>query len=93
MAFLSLTCRLGRSDKCEAAKAALLALVPVTAEVNVPVDLHRFIIGMKGKDVREMMTTYDVNIKGNAQWDCSSPFLPSIHPSIHPSIPPDSIRL
>ena len=83
MAFLSLTCRLGRSDKCEAAKAALLALVPVTAEVNVPVDLHRFIIGMKGKDVREMMTTYDVNIKGNAQWDCSSPFLPSIHPS-HP---------
>merc|ERR1711946_31266 len=73
----------GRSDKCEAAKAALLALVPVTAEVNVPVDLHRFIIGMKGKDVREMMTTYDVNIKGNAQWDCSPPFLPSIHPS-HP---------
>jgi len=53
----------GRADKCDGAKAALLALVPVTAEVNVPVDLHRFIIGMKGKDVREMMTTYDVNIK------------------------------
>ena len=44
-----------------------MALVPVTAEVNVPVDLHRFIIGMKGKDVREMMTTYDVNIKGNVE--------------------------
>merc|ERR1712136_239742 len=53
----------GRADKCEAAKAALLALVPVTVEVNVAVDLHRFIIGTKGKDVREMMTTYDVNIK------------------------------
>jgi len=53
----------GRNEKCEAAKAALIALVPVTVEVCVPVDLHRFIIGMKGKDVREMMTTYDVNIK------------------------------
>jgi hypothetical protein len=41
----------------------LTALVPVTAEVAVPYDLHRYIIGQKGKDVREMMTTFDVNIK------------------------------
>ena len=41
-----------------------MALVPVTEEVPVPFDLHRFIIGQKGKDVREMMTTFDVNIKG-----------------------------
>ena len=54
----------GRQDKCEAAKAALIALVPVAVEVSVPYDLHRFIIGQKGKDVREMMTTFDVNIKG-----------------------------
>lgn len=53
----------GRQDKCENAKAALMALVPVTEEVPVPFDLHRFIIGQKGKDVREMMTTFDVNIK------------------------------
>jgi len=53
----------GRLEKCEAAKAALMALVPVIAQVPVPYDLHRFIIGQKGKDVREMMTTYDVNIK------------------------------
>lgn len=53
----------GRQDKCEAAKAALIALVPVAVEVSVPYDLHRFIIGQKGKDVREMMTTFDVNIK------------------------------
>lgn len=53
----------GRQDKCEGAKAALMALVPVTIEVSVPFDLHRFIIGQKGKDVREMMTTFDVNIK------------------------------
>ena len=56
--------RTGRKDKCEAAKAALVALVPVAVEVSVPYDLHRFIIGQKGKDVREMMTTFDVNIKG-----------------------------
>ena len=61
---------IGRQDKCDAAKAALLALVPITAEVPVPFDLHRFIIGQKGKDVREMMTTYDVNIKGNISLTC-----------------------
>lgn len=55
----------GRQDKCEAAKNALMALVPVTIEVAVPFDLHRFIIGQKGKDVREMMTAFDVNIKSN----------------------------
>ncbi|EFX88840.1 hypothetical protein DAPPUDRAFT_234231 [Daphnia pulex] len=53
----------GRQDRCQAAKDALIALVPVTAEVAVPYDLHRYIIGQKGKDVREMMTTFDVNIK------------------------------
>jgi len=53
----------GRQDRCEAAKAALIALIPVVVEVPVPYDLHRFIIGAKGKDVREMMTTFDVNIK------------------------------
>ena len=55
---------IGRQDRCEAAKAALIALIPVVVEVPVPYDLHRFIIGAKGKDVREMMTTFDVNIKG-----------------------------
>lgn len=54
---------LGRQDRCQAAKDALNALVPVTVEVAVPYDLHRYIIGQKGKDVREMMTTFDVNIK------------------------------
>ncbi|XP_057372624.1 vigilin-like [Daphnia carinata] len=53
----------GRQDRCEAAKNALIALVPITVEVSVPYDLHRYIIGQKGKDVREMMTTHDVNIK------------------------------
>lgn len=55
-----------------------MALVPVTAEVSVPFDLHRFIIGQKGKDVREMMTTFDVNIKG---------MLYTISKEIHYSVP------
>ena len=37
-------------------------LVPITEEVQVPFDYHRFIIGGKGKDVRKMMQDYDVNI-------------------------------
>jgi len=53
----------GRQDRCDAAKAALFALIPVVAEVPVPYDLHKFIIGAKGKEVRELMTTHDVNIK------------------------------
>ncbi|XP_022667646.1 vigilin-like isoform X2 [Varroa destructor] len=53
----------GSPDKCRAAKAALEALVPVTEEVSVDAKLHRFIIGQKGKDVRELMDKYEVNIK------------------------------
>lgn len=66
---------LGREDKCEAAKAALLALIPVTVEVSVPYDLHRFIIGQKGKDVRELMNTHDVNIKGTVWHPISIKYL------------------
>lgn len=53
----------GRKEKCEAAKQALLNLVPITQEITVPFDLHRNIIGQKGKDVRELMTRYDVHIE------------------------------
>lgn len=52
----------GRIENCEAAKQALLDQVPVSVEVEVPYDMHRFIIGQKGKDVREMMTMHNVNI-------------------------------
>ncbi|GBM34136.1 Vigilin [Araneus ventricosus] len=52
----------GRQENCEAAAKALKDSVPVTEEMEVPYDLHRFIIGQKGKDVRSMMETYDVNI-------------------------------
>lgn len=53
----------GRKDRCEAASQALLELVPITAEVSVPYEFHRFIIGQKGVGVREMMNNYDVNIR------------------------------
>jgi len=52
----------GKIDNCEKAKEALLALVPVSVDVEVPFDFHRYIIGSKGRDVREMMERYDVNI-------------------------------
>jgi len=52
----------GKPENCEAAKEALLALVPVTEEFNIPYEFHRFIIGQKGKDVRKMMDDFKVNI-------------------------------
>ncbi|XP_063504493.1 vigilin isoform X1 [Pongo pygmaeus] len=52
----------GRKEKCEAAKEALEALVPVTVEVEVPFDLHRYVIGQKGSGIRKMMDEFEVNI-------------------------------
>ncbi|XP_049810317.1 vigilin [Schistocerca nitens] len=52
----------GKKENCEAAKQALLDLVPVTIEVDMPFDFHRSIIGTKGRDVRELMDRYDVHI-------------------------------
>ncbi|XP_041925524.1 vigilin [Alosa sapidissima] len=52
----------GREEKCELARQALLALVPVTIDVEVPYDLHRYIIGQKGNGIRKMMEEYEVNI-------------------------------
>ena len=37
-------------------------LVPITEEICVPFDFHRYIIGQKGKDVRRMMEQFNVNI-------------------------------
>ncbi|XP_066586209.1 vigilin [Prorops nasuta] len=52
----------GKPENVAAAKQALLDLVPITIEVEVPFDFHRSIIGQKGRDVRELMNTYDVHI-------------------------------
>jgi len=37
--------------------------VPVTEEVPVAVELHRFIIGSKGRDVRQLMDDFEVSIQ------------------------------
>ncbi|XP_029931896.1 vigilin [Myripristis murdjan] len=52
----------GRAEKCELAKTALLALVPITVDVEVSYELHRYIIGQKGSGIRKMMEEYEVNI-------------------------------
>jgi len=57
----------GKREKCEEAKQALLELVPITEEIDVPFDLHRSIIGQQGKGVRELMNTYDVHIELSPQ--------------------------
>lgn len=36
--------------------------MPITQEVIVPNEFHRFIIGTKGRDIRRMMEEYDVSI-------------------------------
>uniref|UniRef100_A0AAQ6ANH9 Vigilin n=1 Tax=Amphiprion ocellaris TaxID=80972 RepID=A0AAQ6ANH9_AMPOC len=53
----------GRKERCEAAEEALKALVPVTIEVEVPFELHRYIIGQKGSGIRKMMDEFEVNIQ------------------------------
>jgi len=52
----------GKPENCENAKQALLDLVPVQEEVEVPYDYHKFIIGQRGRDVRQLMTDHNVNI-------------------------------
>ena len=37
--------------------------MPVTEEVPVAVELHRFIIGSKGRDVRQLMDDFEVSIQ------------------------------
>ncbi|WKX93414.1 hypothetical protein Q1695_011018 [Nippostrongylus brasiliensis] len=52
----------GRDTKCEAAKIELLSMVPVSKVINVPIDMHRGLIGRGGETVRKLMQDYDVNI-------------------------------
>ena len=52
----------GSPANCEAAKQALLALVPIVDEIIIPFKFHRFIIGQKGQSVRNLMNNHNVNI-------------------------------
>ncbi|XP_017078252.1 vigilin [Drosophila eugracilis] len=53
----------GRIEKCEAAKQALFDLIPIEEELTVPFDLHRTIIGPRGANVRQFMSTHDVHVE------------------------------
>ncbi|EDX07677.1 vigilin [Drosophila simulans] len=53
----------GRIEKCEAAKQALLDLIPIEVELSVPFDLHRTIIGPRGANVRQFMSKHDVHVE------------------------------
>lgn len=57
----------GKEENCLQAKQALQDLVPITINVDVPFDLHRSIIGTKGRDVKDLMDRYDVHIVLSAQ--------------------------
>lgn len=52
----------GTPEDVEGAKQALIDSVPIEVQVNVPFDYHRFIIGQKGREVRDLMETFDVSI-------------------------------
>jgi len=71
----------GKKANCDAAAQALLELVPITAEVAVPYEFHRFIIGQKGMGVRDMMNRFDVNIRVPSMDDKSDLILISGVPS------------
>jgi transcription antitermination factor NusA-like protein len=60
----------GKPEDCEAAKQALMSLVPVTEEMAVPMEYHGHIIGKKGSDVRRLMEEYEVNISVPPSEDC-----------------------
>lgn len=57
----------GTPENCRLAHQALIDLVPVSEEIAVPFDLHRSIIGQKGRDVRDLMSRFDVHIELSPQ--------------------------
>uniref|UniRef100_A0A673CS78 Vigilin n=1 Tax=Sphaeramia orbicularis TaxID=375764 RepID=A0A673CS78_9TELE len=75
----------GRAEKCEVAKAALLALVPITEDVKVSYELHRYIIGQKGSGIRKMMEEYE---QQDTQCTALRSFkvTMSVDPKFHPKI-------
>ena len=40
----------------------LQELIPISVEMEIPFEFHRYIIGQKGREVRSLMDEHDVNI-------------------------------
>jgi predicted PilT family ATPase len=53
----------GLNSKCEAAKDALLKLIPVSDEIEVPFDLHRLLRGQKSNYINDLKNNYDTRIE------------------------------
>lgn len=59
----------GREEKVEAAKAAIIALIPVTVEYDLPADYHRDLIGQGGsglKAIQEDFPSIRINVPKRA---------------------------
>lgn len=52
----------GRDVRCQEAKEALLALVPVTRTIHVAPEHHRSLIGRGAESIRRLMQAHEVNI-------------------------------
>lgn len=42
----------GKKELAEEASAALKALIPITREMDIPYEFHRYIIGQKGTPLK-----------------------------------------
>ncbi|XP_032745428.1 LOW QUALITY PROTEIN: vigilin-like [Rattus rattus] len=53
----------GQVENCKAATEALASIIPVTAEVHVPLHLHPYIIGNKGSGLRKLVKEFEVHMQ------------------------------
>lgn len=52
----------GRDTKCEAAKQELLSMVPVSKVINVPIEMHRGLIGRGGETVSLLIPIFVITL-------------------------------
>jgi len=53
----------GRPENCEQARIALLDLIPISLEVEIPFEYHRMLIGKSGENIKSIMDEFDVNVQ------------------------------
>ena len=53
----------GRKEKIDEARAAIIALIPVTQEYPLDAMFHSDLIGQKGAGLQELTSKYNINIK------------------------------
>ena len=53
----------GNKDKIDAAKAKVMALVPMTEDYDLANEFHRLLLGKSGEQIRALTTDFNVTIK------------------------------